>query len=66
MNTHIVSLVDIQIRVHVPFVCSPDRSSHAWPRLLERKHALDVVSVYLLARDWIDDGRLNAEEGKRS
>jgi hypothetical protein len=62
MITYIVALVNVQISVHVPLVCAPDGSRHARPRLLESQHALDIVAVDLLARDRVDDCRLDAEE----
>lgn len=61
---HIQTLVYIQICIHIPLVCSPDSSGHAWPRLLECKHALNIISVDFLAGDGINDGWLNAEEGE--
>lgn len=44
---------------------APDGASHAWPGLLEGKDTLDIVAMDLLARDRVDDRRLDAEEGKR-
>lgn len=67
-GTHIVSLVYVQVCIHVPLVSSPDRSGHAWPRLFEGKYTLDIVSVNFLTRYRINDSRLDAEEreGRRS
>lgn len=64
-KTYVVALVDVEIRVHVSLMSTVHGSGHARPRLLEGKHTLDVVSVALLARYRIDDGGLNAKEGKR-
>lgn len=44
---------------------APNGAGHARPWLLESQNALDVVAVDLLARDGVDDGRLNAKEGER-
>jgi hypothetical protein len=62
--TNVVSLVDIQVCIHISLVCTPDRSSHTRPWLLESQNTLDVVSVNLLARHWIDDRRLDTKEWK--
>jgi hypothetical protein len=63
-STHVVALVHIQICIHVSLVCTPNGASQTWPWLLKGQHSLDIVSVDLLARDGIDDGRFDAEEGK--
>jgi hypothetical protein len=63
-GTHVVSGVDVQVRVHVPLVSAPDGAGHAGPRLLERQHALDIVAVDLLAGNRVDDRWLDAEEGE--
>ena len=60
--THVVSLVHVQVRIHVSLVCSPDCASHARPWLLEGQNTLNIVSVNLLAGDGIDDRRLDTEE----
>lgn len=39
-----------------------DGTRHAGPRLLEGEDALDVVAVDLLARNGVDDGRIDSEE----
>lgn len=63
--THIVTLVDIQVSVHVTFVGTPDGAGHAGPGLLEGQNTLDIVAGNLLARDRVDDGGLNSEERQR-
>lgn len=64
--THVVSLVHIQVCVHITLVCAPDGTSHTWPWLLERKNTLDIISMDLLAGDRVDDRRFNAKEWQRS
>ena len=49
MVAYVVALVHVQICVHVSLVRTPDGASHARPRLLESKHALDIVAVDLLS-----------------
>ena len=63
-GTNVVSLVHIQICVHVSLVSTPDCASHTWPWLLECQNTLDIVSVNFFAGDRVDDRRLNSEEGK--
>jgi hypothetical protein len=65
LSTHVVALVYAKVCLHVPLVCSPDCPGHTWPRLLERKHTLYIVSVDLLSRDRVNDCRLDTEEGER-
>lgn len=65
MGTHIVSLVHVEIGIHVPLVCAPDCAGHAGPRLLESKHTLDIVTVNFFTGHGVDNGRLNAEERQR-
>ena len=64
-EAYVVSLIHIQISIHVPLVRAPDRARHAGPGLLEREHAFDVVARLLLARHGIDDRGLDAEERER-
>ena len=45
-------------------MCSPDCARHAGPRLLEGQNTLNIVAVNLLARDGVNDCRLDAKEGK--
>jgi hypothetical protein len=45
-------------------MCTPNGASHARPWLLESKHTLDIVSVNLLARDGVDNRRLDTKEGE--
>src|SRR5690606_5331810 len=52
-STHIITLVHIQVCVHVPLVGAPDGTGHARPRLLEGQDTLDVVPMDLLSRDWV-------------
>ena len=65
-DTYVVTLVNVQVGVHVSLVSTPDGSCHGRPCLLECQDTLDVVAVNLLARDRIDDGRLDTEERQRS
>jgi hypothetical protein len=60
--TNVVSLVNIQVCVHIPLVCSPDCAGHARPWLLESQDTLNIVSVNLLAGNWIDDRRFDTEK----
>lgn len=63
--TNVVSLVNIQVCVHISLVRTPDCASHARPCLLEGKNTLDIVSVNFFAGDGVDDRRLDAEKGQR-
>ena len=63
---YVVSLVHIQVGVHVPLVGTPNGAGHARPGLLERENALHIVAQNLLSGDRVDDGRLDTEEGQRS
>lgn len=54
----------MQVGVQVSLVATVDGTGNARPRLLESQDALDVVAVKLLARDGVNDGGLNAEEGQ--
>ena len=64
-DTYIIALVNVEIGVHESLVGTVDGSKHAGPGLLEGKHALDIVSVNLFARDRIYDDGLDTEEGER-
>ena len=66
VTSEVVSLVDVQVCIHISLVCTPDGTSHAGPCLLEGQNALDVVAVELLAGNRVDDCGLDAEEGKGS
>jgi len=66
ITSEVVSLVDVQVCIHVSLVCTPDGTSHAGPCLLEGQNTLDVVAVELFARNGVDDCGLDAEEGKGS
>jgi hypothetical protein len=63
---YVVSLIDVQVSVHISLVCAPDSASHARPWLLESQNTLNIISVDLFARDRVDDRRLDAEERKGS
>jgi len=63
--THVVALVHIQIRIHVPLVRAPNCASHAWPWLLDCQDTLNIVTVQLLARDRVDDSGFDTEKGQR-
>lgn len=58
----IITLINVQISIHIALVSAPDGTGHARPWLLESQHTLDVIAEDLLARHWVNDGRLNAEE----
>jgi hypothetical protein len=64
--THIISLIHIQIRVHIALVGTPDGAGHAGPGLLEGQHTLNIIPVDLLAGHGVNDGGLDAEEGERA
>lgn len=64
LPTHVVTLVHVQICVHISLMCAPDCARQTWPWLLEGQHTLNIVSVDLLAGDRIDDRRLDTEERK--
>ena len=64
--THIVSLVDIQVSVHISLVCAPDCAGHARPWLLESQNTFNIISMNLLSRDRVDNRWLDTEEWKRS
>ena len=64
-STHVVSLVDIEVSIHISLVCSPDCSSHARPWLLECQDSFDIVSVNFFARNRVNNRRLDAKEWKR-
>lgn len=66
LSTHVKTLVDVEVGVHVTLVGAVDAAGHARPSLLEGQNSLNVVAVKLLARNRVDNGRLNAEEGQRS
>lgn len=61
-STYVVSLVDVEVGIHVPLVSTPDGAGHARPRLLDRQDTLDIITLQLLAGDRVDDGGLDAEE----
>lgn len=66
ITSEVVSLVDVQVCVHVSLVRTPDGTGHARPCLLEGQDTLDVVAVKLFAGDGVDDCGLDAKEGKGS
>jgi len=41
----VVSLVHIEVGVHVTLVCAPDCACHTRPWLLDGENTLDIVSV---------------------
>lgn len=65
-QSYVVTLVDIQICLHVALVGTPDGTGHARPGLPKGKHTLDLVAGNLLARDRVDDSRVNTEEWQGS
>jgi len=64
-NTYVVTLVHIQVCLHVSLVGSPDSPGHARPRLLESQDTLDVITMDLFSRDRVNNCRLDAKEGER-
>ncbi len=64
--THVVPLIHIEICVHKPLMCPPDCAGHAGEWLLDRKNALDIISVFLLASYGVDDGWFDTEEREGS
>lgn len=65
MFSYVVSLVHVEVSVHVPLVGAIDGASHTRPCLLEGQHTLNVVPMDLLARNRVNDGGLDAEEWQR-
>ena len=65
VQTHIISFVYVQIRIHISFMCAPDGASHAGPWLFDGQNALDIVAKYLFTGNRVDDGRLNSKEWQR-
>ena len=66
ITSEVVPLVDIQVCLHVALVGTPDGTGHARPGLPKGKHTLDLVAGNLLARDRVDDSRVNTEEWQGS
>jgi hypothetical protein len=64
--SYVVTLVHVQVGVHVTLVGTPHSTGHAGPRLLEGQDTLDIVAKNLLAGDGVDNGRLDTEEGQGS
>ena len=60
--TYVVSLVHVQVCIHVSLVCAPDCAGHTGPWLLECQNTLNVVSVDLFTGNRVYDGRLDAKE----
>lgn len=60
--THVISLVLVEIGVHVSFVIAPDSAGHAWPGLFYSQDTLYVIPSDFSARNRIDNRRLNTEE----
>lgn len=65
MRTYVVTLVDIQIGVHVALVSTPHGAGHAGPGLLEGQNTLNVIATDLLTRDGVNDGGFNTKERQR-
>src|SRR5690606_9270981 len=65
-RTYVVSLVDVEIGLHVPLVGAVYGTGHAGPWLLDREDTLDVIAVDLLSRHGVDNGGLNTEARQRS
>lgn len=53
----VVALVDVQVGLQVAFMVAQTRAGHAWPRLPDGQHALNVVAFvgvrHLLPRQWV-------------
>lgn len=64
--SYVVTLVHIQVSIHVTLVGTPHGAGHAGPRLLEGQNTLNIIAKNLLSGDGIDDSRLNTEEGQGS
>ena len=60
--TYVVSWVHGKVGLHVMLVRTPDSASHAGPGLSEGENTLNIVASDLLAGDWVNDGRIDAEE----
>ena len=65
-DTHVVTLVNVEVGIHITLVRPPDGTGHARPGLLECQNTLDVVAGNLLAGDGVNNSGLNTEEGQRS
>lgn len=63
-STYVVTLVDIQISVHVALVRTPHGAGHAGPGLLESQNTLNIIARDFLTGDGVDNGRLDTEEGQ--
>lgn len=61
-EAYVVTLVYVQIGVHVPFVGTPDSAGHTGPGFLESQNTLDIVTLNLFTGDRVNDSGLNAEE----
>jgi hypothetical protein len=66
VSREVVSLVDVQVGVHVALVSTPDGTGHRGPGLAESQNSLDVVSDELLTRDGVDNAGVDSEEGEGS
>lgn len=66
MSPYVISLIHIQVGIHITLVSTPNGAGHAGPGLLKGKDTLNVVASNFLARDGINNRGLNAEEGKGS
>jgi len=65
-STYVVTLVDIQVSVHIPLVSTPNGAGHARPGLLKGQNTLHIVAGDLFTGDRVDDSGFNTKEGKRS
>lgn len=63
--THVVTLIHIQVCVHITLMCAVYCTCHAGPCLLKGEDTLHIVTVDLLARHRVDNCRLNTEERER-
>ena len=63
-EAYVVSLVYIQICVHVSLVCTPHCASHAWPWFPECENTFHIITWDFFAGNGIDDDGVDAEERK--
>lgn len=64
--SYVVTLIHIQVSVHVTLVGTPHGAGHAGPRLLEGQNTLDIITKNFFSGDGVDNGRLDTKEGQGS
>lgn len=65
-ESYVVALVDIEISIHISLVRAPHSAGHAWERLLDGENAFNIIALEFFARDGVDNGGLDTEEGQGS